>query len=686
MQKASRLLGSVIVVLLLVFGASSALLAEYANYNRPSPLMDYVSQEVGVYDTVYWELDETDCRHCHGNSLVDRHHLTDIVVVYRLCTPCHEVIPEPPYVVIVRDCVTGGCHSWDDVDLNGWHHNTDLSASGNCVACHDPDLITEITPIRSVITYPPSIVTPLPFSCENCHWGQDSVAGQGPDNPGHPCTYDHYNLSGQFVGFYRYSDPIYSNFHTHHMGFKGSVSAGCYNCHSQDPHDPDWDPYNPELIRYCERCHSAESLHGIGPHLQDANGWEAVGFHVPSGNTQTRDLDPVVYRTWDPTGPHAPETTDGFSANEMCLGCHGDRVPDPPLTDPCKNPFIDNTTDAGIQPKYGSCGAVVVLRGKNFGEEQIERRTVRMKLNGKGNPWIDVPIVSWTKTRIEFQVPCSLGCGNYKVRVRTECGKSNRVNFALKGWISVTSASPEIGSCGEWITIHGANFGAAQSEMIDAYYGVHRVVDFVGSQGTYTARGLKDWTDTSIKVRFWNFFEDNADSVTGERNYIQDDGGGSCPDEPTVRRCSGLTSGTWSVYATAIYFGDEDGSGDLSCGDIIFQVISSDPVYFELTYSPTIYALFPGEIERGSLLKIQGLGFGPTQGDGEVRIGVLDNAQDPALSKGNLLDKISKWSNTLIKVKVSVPTTWAGKTKYVWVEKGGVKSNYEQLQILEPMP
>jgi hypothetical protein len=39
------------------------------------------------------------------------------------------------------------------------------------------------------------------------------------------------------------------------------------------------------------------------------------------------------------------------------------------------------------------------------------------------------------------------------------------------------------------------------------------------------------------------------------------------------------------MYLQAVYFGDEDGSGDLSCGDIIFQVVASAPAYFELKSS-----------------------------------------------------------------------------------------------------
>ena len=130
------------VTVFLTLGSPGTVWAQYATHNRPNPLMDYVPQEIGIHDTVYWELGESDCRRCHGNSLADRHHLTDTVVLYGLCTPCHDPIPEPPHVVAIRDCLTSGCHSWDDLDANGWHHNTDLSASNNCTCCHNPNLST----------------------------------------------------------------------------------------------------------------------------------------------------------------------------------------------------------------------------------------------------------------------------------------------------------------------------------------------------------------------------------------------------------------------------------------------------------------------------------------------------------------------------------------------------------------
>ncbi len=673
-----------VIMLLLVPGTAGTLWAFFEDYNRPYPLMDYTPQEIGIYDTVYEKLHESDCRDCHGNNLADRHHLTDKVVLYGQCTACHDLIPYAPYVIAIRDCLTSGCHSADDLDTNGWHHDTDLSGSDSCTACHNPNLIAEITPIRDPETYPPSVITPTPFSCENCHWEQRVKAAAAGFNPntsptkhaGHPSTYDHYDQHGNPVGYHEYSKPIYGNMYAHHMGFEGNVAIDCYICHALDPDDPDWAPDNLKLIRACEVCHTPESLHSILPHVSEANGWQAGGFHTSSEKSDpTKDVEPTVYTT--------------FSTNQTCFACHGKGPSDPPPSDPCAGgtPFIDTTIE-GILPKYSACGGVVTLRGTNFGEEHIEGRKVQMKLKGIGNPWIDVPIASWTDTRIEFHIPCMVfEVGNHKVRVKTECDNSNKVILGLKDWVTVTSVSPDSGACGQWITIRGDSFGNEQSKMFpDGYHGISRIVEVGSPQGTFTATRHKDWANKRIKARFTRFFEDLENPNTGNRNFVQDDGTGNCPQEPTTTKCDSLALGTWSITVKAIYYGDEDGSGDLSCGDTVFQVTLGEPGQYDLTNAPIVYKLSPRQIERYQILRIYGLNFGPAQTGAEVRIGTAKQADDPLSGQGKLLDIIRAWSNTRIKVKVKVRLMWEGKTKYVWVERDDFKSNHKKLQILEPLP
>ena len=62
-----------------VFHGSTTIVAAYV---RPgNPLMDYVPQNIGVYDTYYENFNETDCRVCHGASTAERHHVTHMLLV-----------------------------------------------------------------------------------------------------------------------------------------------------------------------------------------------------------------------------------------------------------------------------------------------------------------------------------------------------------------------------------------------------------------------------------------------------------------------------------------------------------------------------------------------------------------------------------------------------------------------------
>ena len=422
----------------MVLGVSGMLLALCPEpYNRPAPVMDYVPQEIGIYDRTYQTLTESDCRDCHGSSTSDRHHNTPIVLRDQLCLTCHPTCERgsspdcPDGILIIRDCLTSGCHSWDDVgpldeegtSPNGWHHNTDLSAPRNCVRCHNPNLIGEIGDFQ---TSSLEVGIPTPFSCENCHWEQAQWATQDPDNPGHPSTYDHFDVWGQFMGFHEYSRPISPRSETHHMGYKSGITSQCDKCHGTGP-PTGWD------ILYCETCHSVSTLHAIPSHVQDHNGWEAIGFHVPFSNDDCTDEGPTVYRTWQHTGPYAPEAVPGFETSDQYRGCHGDQYPtEPPPSGTC-SPYID-TTPAGMTPICGSPGVIVTLIGECFGEEHryMTESSVQFKKKPDGDVWFDMPILSWADTLIDFEIPYHfLSPGNYWVRVRTSSGHSNERVFSL---------------------------------------------------------------------------------------------------------------------------------------------------------------------------------------------------------------------------------------------------------------
>ncbi len=735
----SKKLLCITCLMFLVLGLAATLWAQGAAYNRPMPTMDYVPQEIGIYDGMYGDQNESSCRKCHGNSVADRHHGLPVVVRDHLCIGCHEpCVPgsDPDCengIMIHRDCLTANCHSSGDVQFgNGaWHHNTDMAQSENCIACHDPNIIEEITPFRSHELYPPTVITPTPFACENCHYQQPASVTGDPNNPGHPSTYEHYDKWGNYVGFYEYGKPISGNMDTHHMDFVGAVASECYKCHSQDPGDPSWDPYNPELMRYCEICHSIRSLHVIAPHVSTHNGWLPVGFHANPGTPPVRGgggpgPDPLIYAKWGPT-PYLPQQNPGFTADQQCWGCHGGAVP--PWEDTYTDPPVIAPDDVpagvfGMSPTMASCGAIVAIRGAFFGSEHIDGRDVQIRL-ASPDPWQTLPIHAWTDTRIEVEIPCwQFAPGNYRVRVHTENGNSTtrilRINDSPT-LLAITDGSgdPVSGSCGEWLTLTGSGgFGTTRNSMAgDNYHGVTHIVDFVASSGEYTATlygaGTTGtiWTDTAIDVRLWNLFRDGGggnppfgtpdqcsiDPITGldrmERNFVQDTGlvpthctAGDCPAEPTILRCDCLAIGTFNVYVKSIYFGDDDASGGLTCGDTIFEVEKSSARQYTLTNQPVINKLNPKSIERGQILKIYGGNFGVTQNGGAVRIGTKAQAISLTLGLGTAQTKVILWSDTLIKIRVKGPLALIGKTKHVCIEHGGLKSNYKPLAIIAPLP
>jgi len=629
-------------------------LALCTDYYRPAPLMDYVTQEKGTYDTSSSNLVEKDCRECHGYSVADRHHGVLMVVRDHLCSPCHMqcTIGEPECVngiTLHRNCLTSGCH---DTSVNGGHHAIDLTSANACTTCHNPNLIGELSPLMDFNTYPPQVdFLPTPFSCENCHWGQTITPKHylndgysDPDNPGHPSTYDHYDQWGTFIGFYEYPLFINKNMDTHHIGFE------CSACHLGDPNNLSCN--DPMLIRYCEECHSIASLHSIGEHMSENNGWGAVAD--PDG-------EPSLYRT--------------FQGNENCMACHGGTVQDY-TGGLLYKPAIDMNLWA-ISPPAGSLHVIVTLRGQNFTDQQAIDRSVELRPTDSSDPWKSMPIVSWTDTLIEWSLPCwAFAPGNYDVTVKTEAGRSNKRVFTVKDGGDFY-LSPSSGPYCTWIAVFGSCWSLGNTIFEDGYHGEKGLLTFTNALGTWIATKFMTCGSECAKVRLQDFYQDR------NGNYVQD------IDEPFSSPTE-FPTGDYEVRNKVIYFGDEDGSGNFSPGDIIFEVINSYPVQFEMTNEPCINRLSPKQIvdldaAPYPLLKIYGGNFGMTKESGDsVRIGTKATANSSTLGLGKEITKIPLWSDTLIKVRVNAPNTWRGKTRCVWVEKGGKKSNYKPLSVLSP--
>jgi len=632
-----------------VLATTGLALALCTDYYRPAPLMDYVSQEKGTYDISSGNLVEQDCRGCHGESTADRHHGTPMVVLEHQCLTCHPqcTIGTPDCengATMHRNCLTSGCHDTND---NGGHHVIELTSTDVCTTCHNPNLVGELSPLMDFNTYPAQVdFLPTPFSCENCHWGQAITPKHylndgysDPNNPGHPSTYNHYDQWGNFIGFYEYPQPVNNNMYTHHMGFE------CVTCHLGDPNNLSCN--DPILIRYCERCHSIASLHSIDAHVLGGNGWEAVA---------DSNGEPSVYRT--------------FAGNEKCLACHGGAVQD--YTGGLLNkPAIDMGL-GGIQPTAGSRGALVTLRGQNFSNQHTIDRSVELRPTGSSDPWISMPIYSWTDTIIEWFLPCwtTFSMGNYDVTVKIEAGRSNKRVFTVKdGGGGFIFPEPRFGPYGTWIKMVSSGCGSVGDAVFeDDFHGVRGLLTFTNASGMWIATKFMYCGYDCLKVRFQDFYQDK------NGNYVQDS------DEPFSSPTE-FPIGNYEVRNKEIFFGDEDGSGNFSVGDTIFNTYESDPSTFTLTDSPIIYRLKPTECGPANIIKIIGYNFGDTQGDSVVHIGDKTfNSSSP---------RVRLWSNTTIKIRIpNYKCEWFHTDDYkyvtVWVTVNGTDSNKKRLKVLKP--
>ncbi|NOZ61640.1 MAG: hypothetical protein GXO74_08150 [Calditrichaeota bacterium] len=181
-----------------------------------------VAQDVGLLDVEYSSLTKQVCQDCHGTSLADTHHETQIAQSGQ-CVTCHSVSTTPGQmgVVLQRDCMK--CHTETP------HHKTEAALNNECTNCHDSPGLNDYS--TSVATYPVSMVTPAVANCKKCH-----------DN-------------GEAAGL-----QVVDFKETHH----GISIDNCDICHEGTE-------TKTTNIRICERCHNQEVIHQVAPHIEAQN-------------------------------------------------------------------------------------------------------------------------------------------------------------------------------------------------------------------------------------------------------------------------------------------------------------------------------------------------------------------------------------------------------------------------------
>jgi hypothetical protein len=151
-----------------------------------------------------------------------------------------------------------------------------------------------------------------------------------------------------------------------------------------------------------------------------------------------------------------------------------------------------------LDPVSGAPGSEVVIEGGTFGATQ---GTGVVFFSGK-----EVAVVAWSDTVITVKIPADMAEAAYGVKVETEQGASNEVEFrVVKGDADVpriTSLDPESGKSGDEVVVRGSAFGDIQA--------AGKVLFGTGQADVET------WSDTSITIKVPANLGPNTYGVTVE--------------------------------------------------------------------------------------------------------------------------------------------------------------------------
>ncbi|MDO3377486.1 hypothetical protein [Geoalkalibacter halelectricus] len=417
-----------------------------------------VNQFIGIPDTIFANLEEADCRVCHGANppeflegiidttyLPDRHHnlIGDTIPVNNSapfgeagetyeCLSCHNLAMNDDGVfdfVTFRDC--NFCHTGASP-----HHTADRALAGNCQACHgslvdrgifaDPATGQFTIDAPWIPTYQPSNITPYPSAKPNA----------GPNGEG-TCVFCHAPSVAKATGINQgfEIDPlsgvmVYNNADTHHLPGL-FVSNKCSWCH------PAGTPSNsPTAIRTCQNCHGIPSLHNIQ--------WDNVNPQNP--NIQPGQMDPWYGH---------------IGASSDCFGCHGftrtsSVAPQGGPIIPQISGMTQNVVTAGAETTLEIHGyAFVNTYSPVAGFPGVEYKSVVVLTDAAGNTYELAP-VAISPSVIEVTVPAYLPIGNYQVVAKKATKLSNPETLVVKSDVAIASA--EIQPDGT-IVIDGKGFG-----------------------------------------------------------------------------------------------------------------------------------------------------------------------------------------------------------------------------------
>lgn len=478
-----------------------------------------VNQIIGIPDTSFNNLVESDCRFCHEDpNIVDdahipnRHHLLigtpvpsgtcavsggtcernedcpgfdpqtgdidnfcsvhtdrpfpngDTAGNYD-CFSCHNLVWDPVTMTsqfeTFRDCTF--CHIQDPLAPTT-HHRTVEAQNDNCKACHGP--VDNPDDGHYIPVYQPSLVTPCPSynSCSAVDYKDVNNLPPGdPSATGGFCNFCHDQdpagvTDPAFTGVFGPVIPVVTNAAAHHStGLAPFQGADISSGRCLLCHDV----LAPAEIRRCESCHGINSLHNI---QVDSPAAGNAGSIVPGSED--------AY--WGHIGN-----------NDDCIGCHGFTAASAPATGPV-------IPDVGLLSAYSITAGKdtnITITGSSFTNEIMGNLiNSNIELTAVDGAKVILTPDSVSVNMINVTIPGTMAPGNYALRAVKGSNSSNATGITIVPDVTITDVNC-IKKKGLLI-VSGSGFGT-KPEGTDADISVE--VNGVNMD-------LISWTDTVIKA------------------------------------------------------------------------------------------------------------------------------------------------------------------------------------------
>jgi hypothetical protein len=397
-----------------------------------------VNQNIGIYDTLFTNFTESNCRGCHVSGVPTTHHILAQTGQFG-CMNCHPVLPDGSGITIIRDCMQCHNNTFNGMTIPRPHHETKDASDGHCSKCHG-NIVDDFDDGHYIPIYQPSSMTPdTSFKvinqtsgrkwggCESCHEA-DLTA----------------------------TPIIASNNQTHHRlgnlsGFQNHDASKCIRCH--DLHNG---TYGSDSIRYCERCHGTNSLHNIQYDITNTSTVTGYG-HLGAGD---------------------------------CQGCHASYVAANSLEFENIVPTISSINKGQV---FEGDTTVLTIKGDDFvtdynGATHSSIIVVSNEIDGSN---LTIAPSNITYSEIVVTIP-SLRKGLHGIYVLKDGMKSNKIPLVSLPTVVVTSA---IKVNSNTVTISGSGFGTSYNSTYANWTNVT-----INKDGIIRSVQITSWTDNSISL------------------------------------------------------------------------------------------------------------------------------------------------------------------------------------------